>query len=125
MAKSSIASGQGRILVSVYSIFALAALGRASYELATKFFEAPVAYSFSAIAAALYIFAVVALIKNWRRQAQIAIYVELALVVLIGVLSFIFPADFEGKSLWSQFGLHYGLVPLLLPIWGIWWLKRA
>ena len=123
--KGKLATGEGRVLVSVYAVFALAALGRGSYELATKFLDAPIAYSFSIIAAAIYIVAVVAIVRGSRKVAKITIYTEFALVLVIGLLSLIDPAGFEGKSLWSQFGLHYGLVPLLLPIWGIWWLKRA
>ena len=43
----------GRVLIAVYGILALAALGRSTYQIAIKFDAAPVAYSLSALAAAI------------------------------------------------------------------------
>ncbi len=55
-------SGLGRVLVAVYAILALAALGRSSYQIATKLDEAPLAYGLSALAALVYVLATVALV---------------------------------------------------------------
>ena len=41
-------TGPGRVLLSVYGLFAVAATSRAAVQLATKFHEAPVAYLLSA-----------------------------------------------------------------------------
>ncbi len=55
------ASGPGRVLVTVYGIFALAATSRAGVQIATKFHEAPLAYVLSAFSAVVYVVATVIL----------------------------------------------------------------
>ena len=58
------ASGPGRLLVAVYALFAVAATGRSTVQILTRFEEAPLAYSLSALAAAVYIAATVALAEK-------------------------------------------------------------
>ena len=58
------AGGPGRVLVAVYGVFALAAGARAAVQLSTRFAEAPVAYLLSALAAAIYVVATVALARG-------------------------------------------------------------
>ena len=48
--------------MAVYAVFALAASSRAAYQLATRFDDAPVAFLLSALAAAVYVLATVALL---------------------------------------------------------------
>ena len=60
------ASGAGRILVTLYGVFALAAGSRAAVQLGTRFQEAPVAYLLSAFSALVYVIATVALAGRWR-----------------------------------------------------------
>ena len=55
-------TGIGRVLVAVYAIMALAALGRSFVQIAQRFDEAPVAYSLSALSAAVYVLATLALV---------------------------------------------------------------
>lgn len=119
------AAGLGRVLIAVYAILALAATGRSVFQLLTKFPEAPVAYSLSALAAVVYIIATVALIlpgSIWYRTAWLAIGFELVGVLTVGALSVLQPALFPRDAVWSHFGSGYLFVPLVLPIAGIWWL---
>lgn len=122
------ASGIGRLLIAVYGVFAISATARASFQLLTKFDEAPVAYSLSALSAFVYILATIALAKSgerWNKLAWLAIGFELAGVLLVGAASILLPELFAHPSVWSGFGIGYGLVPLLLPILGLIWLRRT
>jgi len=122
------ASGIGRLLIAVYGIFAISATARASFQLLTKFDEAPVAYSLSALSAFVYILATIALAKSgerWNKLAWLAIGFELAGVLLVGAASILLPELFAHPSVWSGFGIGYGLVPLFLPILGLIWLRRT
>lgn len=121
-------AGIGRVLIAVYGILALAAIGRSAYQIATKFDEAPVAYGLSALAAIVYVLATVALIARgtaWFRVALIAIAFELAGVLIVGTLSIIDPALFPDDTVWSQFGRGYAFIPLVLPVLGLLWLRRV
>jgi hypothetical protein len=127
MATGSSRLGIGRVLIAIYAVFAVSATARASYQLLTKFQDAPVAYSLSAASALIYILATIALVKrgtSWYRIATIAIAVELAGVVAIGILSYTHPELFAHPTVWSKFGQGYGYVPLVLPILGLIWLRR-
>lgn len=120
--------GFGRVLVIVYAVFALAATARSLVQITTRFDEAPVAYTLSALAAAIYIVATIALARGdrtSRRVARVAISVELAGVLVVGVLSLLDPALFPASSVWSGFGSGYLFIPLVLPIVGLWWLHRT
>jgi hypothetical protein len=118
-------TGFGRVLVFVYGIFALAATGRSSLQLATKASEAPVPYALSAVAAVIYIVATVALATDRRRLALAAVGVELVGVLTVGVTSLLLPEDYADATVWSDFGAGYGFVPLVLPFVGLWWLRRT
>lgn len=120
-------SGPGRLLITVYAVFAISATARAGFQIATHFADAPLAYLLSAFAAVVYIVATVALAKpgaKWALTATIAICIELAGVILVGALSMIDAAAFQHASVWSRFGQGYGYIPLLLPIIGLIWLYR-
>lgn len=121
------ARGLSRLLVVLYAIFAIAATSRSAVQLATRFDEAPVAYLLSAVAAAVYIVATVALAMGdrGRRIATLAIGFELAGVLIVGTLSVIDPALFPRATVWSYYGAGYLLIPLVLPIVGLWWLRRS
>jgi hypothetical protein len=121
-------SGPGRVLVAVYALFALAATSRAGVQLATDFSEAPLAYLLSAFSAIVYVVATVALAtgRPWSRPVAVtACSVELAGVLAIGTLSLVRPQDFPRATVWSGYGSGYGFVPLVLPVIGLWWLRRT
>ncbi|SHN88863.1 hypothetical protein SAMN05660350_04853 [Geodermatophilus obscurus] len=118
------AGGAGRVLVAVYGVFALAAGARAAVQLSTRFAEAPVAYLLSALAAAVYLVATVALARGGRRTALVAITVELVGVLVVGTLSLLDPAAFPDETVWSAYGRGYAFIPLVLPVAGLLWLRR-
>ena len=121
-------TGPGRVLLSVYGLFAVAATSRAAVQLATKFHEAPVAYLLSAAAAVIYVIATVALARSTptsRRVALVACSVELAGVLVVGTLSLLDRDLFPDETVWSGYGSGYGFVPLVLPVLGLLWLRRT
>lgn len=120
-------TGIGRVLVIVYAVMALAATGRSFVQIVRKFDEAPLAYSLSALAAVVYIVATLGLVlarrRGWYTIAWIAIIFELAGVLIIGTLSLTIPELFQHDSVWSVFGRGYLFIPLVLPVFGVWWLR--
>lgn len=119
--------GIGRLLISVYGIFALSATARASYQLFRKFDDAPVAYSLSLLSAITYILVTISLTKQSQRWAQVSttlVIFEMVGVVTVGVLSLALPDLFKHPSVWSEFGIGYGFLPLALPILALIWLGR-
>lgn len=117
--------GFGRVLVFVYGIFAVAATGRSTLQLATDASEAPLPYSLSAFAGLVYIVATFALATGRRGLALCAVGIELVGVLSVGVTSLLLPSDYPDATVWSDFGAGYGYVPLLLPLVGLWWLLRG
>jgi hypothetical protein len=118
-------SGFGRVVVFVYGVLAFAATGRASFELLSKFSDAPVPYALSVLAAVVYIVATWALATNRRRVALGAICFELVGVLAVGFSSLLWTDKFPEASVWSDFGVGYGWVPLVLPLVGLWWILRG
>ena len=124
---SSWRRGLGWLLVAVsgfYALFALAAGARAGVQLATRFGEAPVAYSLSAFAALVYLVLTVALIRGARRTALVACLIELAGVLVVGTVSVFVPEMFPRATVWSGYGSGYVYIPLVLPVLGLFWLFR-
>lgn len=119
-------TGIGRVLVVIYGVMALAATGRSFVQIVRQFDEAPLAYSLSALAAAVYVLATLALVfsrrEGWYAVAWVTILFELSGVLVVGALSLFFPSLFPHDTVWSAFGRGYLFVPLVLPIVGIWWL---
>lgn len=121
-------SGPGRILVAVYGLFALAATGRSIMQVAQSWPNPPLPYLLSALAAVIYLVATVALARGDRASARVAlvtILIELVGVVVVGTWSLLDSARFHDKTVWSHYGQGYGFVPLVLPLVGLWWLRRT
>jgi NhaP-type Na+/H+ and K+/H+ antiporter len=113
--------------VALYAVFAVAAGARSAVQLATDFDRAPVAYSLSAVAAAVYLVATLALRRTTegaRRVAWLALGFEAVGVLVVGTLSLLQPALFPDQTVWSDYGIGYAFVPLVLPFVGLWWLRR-
>ena len=122
------ATGAGRVLVAVYGIFALSATARAAVQIATRFAEAPLAFLLSALAGVVYILATVGLASTrpWARPlAWTAVTFELIGVVVVGTLTLLDAAAFPDDTVWSFYGRGYGFIPLVLPLVGLWWLRRT
>jgi hypothetical protein len=115
------------LLVAIYALFALAATARAAVQIATKFSNAPVAYVLSALAGLIYIVATVTLAVGSpaaRRIAVVCCSVELVGVLAVGTWSIADPASFPDATVWSGYGSGYGFVPLVLPVFGLLWLRH-
>jgi hypothetical protein len=121
-------SGPGRLLIAVYAVFALAATARSAVQLGTRFDEAPLAYLLSAFAAVVYVLATVCLARGSRTSrtvAGVSILVELAGVLAVGTLSLVDPGAFPDATVWSEYGRGYVFIPAVLPLLGLWWLRRS
>ncbi len=124
--RDSTRTGPGRLLVAIYGLFALSASARAAVQIATKFHHAPVAYLLSAFAAVVYIIATVTLgVGNpaARRIAAVSCSIELLGVLAVGTWSLTDKATFPDATVWSGYGSGYGFVPLVLPVFGLLWLR--
>ena len=120
--------GVGRLLIVFYAVFAVSSTARASFQIITKFEQAPLAYSLSLVSALVYILATVSLAKagkSWRQVALASVVFELIGVLTVGSLSFIAPELFAHPSVWSGFGVGYGYIPLVLPILGLLWIRKT
>jgi hypothetical protein len=127
--------GIGRVLVAVYGILALAATGRSVFQIIDRFAEAPLAFTLSALSAVVYILATIALVAPgaaWYRVARLTIGFELIGVLVVGTISLAAPSllglhsvnPFGREStVWSAFGLGYLLIPLVLPVLGLLYLR--
>ncbi len=128
MSERATSSGPGRVLIAVYGIFALSATARAAVQIASKFDEAPVAYLLSAFSGVVYILATVGLAghRPWsRRLAWTAVVVELVGVLAVGTFTVVDSGEFPDDTVWSVYGRGYGFIPLVLPLIGLWWLRRT
>ena len=99
--------GAGRLLIVFYAVFAVSATARATFQIITKFEQAPLAYSLSLVSALVYILATVSLAKKgemWKLIALGSVIFELVGVLSVGSLSFVAPELFAHPSVWSGFG---------------------
>ncbi|MDT7615890.1 MAG: hypothetical protein QOF00_3337 [Pseudonocardiales bacterium] len=121
-------SGPGRVLIAVYGVFALSATARAAVQIASKFHEAPIAYLLSALSGVVYILATIGLAGHqpWSRKlAWSAVVIELVGVLAVGTFTVLDSGEFPDDTVWSVYGRGYGFVPLVLPLVGLWWLRRT
>jgi hypothetical protein len=130
--------GIGRVLITVYAILAIGATSRAVFQISQYYGSHPSArlpITLSAVSGAIYILATIALIapgRAWYRVAWVTISFELAGVLIIGSLSIFFPSIFAGPpsvpdvadgTVWSDYGIGYLFIPVVLPILGMLWLR--
>lgn len=121
-------SGLGKVLIFFYGLLALAATGRSVVQILTKFDEAPLAYTLSAISAVVYIVATVALIVKRpaaRKVATASMMFELVGVIAVGFASIFEPKLFPHDTVWSYFGAGYIFIPLVLPVLGLTWMRKS
>ena len=115
--------GVGNLVIAVYGVFAISATVRALYQLVRRYDEAPLAYWLSLFSALIYIVATIALAKNKTSLARNTLIFELFGVIAIGSMSILIPSVFAHPTVWSFFGIGYGFIPLLLPVFGLWWIS--
>lgn len=124
-ALSGFIQAAGVILAVSYPVLALSAGVRAIYQLFLK--EGVTNYVpavLSGIAALAYLLATIGFVvrKRWAWRLSVsALAFELAMVLIIGTLSFIIP-DIIGHTVWGRFGADYGYFPLIQPLLGLAWL---
>ncbi|MCU1677603.1 MAG: putative integral rane protein [Frankiales bacterium] len=121
-------SGFGRVLVAVYAVLALGATARSLTQLISHYSTAPLAYLLSLFAGVVYCIATYGLagrrVSSWR-LAFIAISVELVGVLVVGTASLVAKSAFPDDTVWSRYGSGYGFIPAVLPVVGLWWLRRT
>lgn len=115
------------VLIVVYGLWAVAALGRAIYQYMFRHTSNLVPTHLSAVAGGFYLLIILGL----RRQTPAMWYVtiallslELACVLAVGVIDAVWH-PFAYATVWSGFGAGYLFVPLILPIAGLWWMAQA
>lgn len=121
-------TGPGRLLVAVYAVFALAATARGTYQLVTRFEEAPLAYALSVFAGVVYLVAAIGLARagrTSRKVALVSVSVEMVGVLVVGALSEFTSGIFPEDTVWSHFGSGYLFIPLVLPVLGLWWILKV
>jgi hypothetical protein len=120
----SLRSGLGRLLVFLYAVFAVGTVSRSVVQIATVFDEARLAYTLSAVSALIYVVATVGLILGLRALAAAACAFEFLGVLVVGAFTVTDTAAFPDQTVWSDFGMGYLFIPVVLPLVGLWWLLR-
>lgn len=126
--RGGIGSGPGKLLVTLYGIFTVGAASRSIVQLTTRFDEAPLPYVLSAVAALVYAFITVSLVKGGegaRRAALVCCAVELLGVLTVGTWTLVEPSAFPDSTVWSDYGMGYLFIPVILPVTGLLWLRGS
>ncbi|MES9507433.1 hypothetical protein ABWJ92_13645 [Streptomyces sp. NPDC000609] len=121
-------TGPGRVLVWFYGVFTVAAASRSIVQMILDFGRAPLAYVLSAVAALVYGFITYSLVRGGetaRRTALVCCAAELLGVLVVGTWTMAEPSAFADATVWSDFGMGYLFIPVILPITGMMWLRRA
>ncbi|MEU9122766.1 hypothetical protein AB0C96_23365 [Streptomyces sp. NPDC048506] len=121
-------SGPGILLVWLYGVMVVGAVSRSVFQIATDFDRAPLAYTLSALAGVVYGFITYSLVRGGdtaRRAALVCCTVELVGVLAVGTWTRVEPSAFPDTTVWSNYGMGYLFIPVLLPITGLLWLRRA
>ncbi|MFF4173524.1 hypothetical protein [Streptomyces sp. NPDC001744] len=127
-AKTRLVTGPGMLVVWLYGVMSVGAVSRSAFQIATEFDRAPLAYGLSAVAAAVYVFITYTLVRGGetaRRAALVCCAAELVGVLVVGTWTLIEPSAFPDTTVWSKYGYGYVFIPVLLPLTGIWWLRRS
>ncbi|MEV5239352.1 hypothetical protein AB0K89_09570 [Streptomyces cinnamoneus] len=120
--------GPGRLLVWLYGVFTVAAASRSVVQMIVDFGRAPLAYVLSAGAALVYAFITYSLVRGGeqaRRAALVCCAAELAGVLVVGTWTLVEPSAFPDATVWSDYGMGYLFIPVILPVTAMAWLRRA
>ncbi|WP_051823324.1 hypothetical protein [Streptomyces sp. NRRL S-1448] len=121
-------AGPGTLLVWLYGVMVVGAVSRSVFQIATDFDRAPLAYSLSALAGVVYGFITCSLVRGGdraRRAALVCCAAELVGVLTVGTWTLIEPSAFPDATVWSDYGMDYLFIPVLLPVTGMLWLRRS
>ncbi|MGB8941301.1 MAG: hypothetical protein WCD21_13845 [Streptomyces sp.] len=126
--KQKLISGPGILLVWLYGVMVVGAVSRSAVQISTDFHKAPLAYALSALAGLVYGFITYSLVRGGekaRRAALVCCAAELVGVLAVGTWTLVEPSAFPDATVWSDFGMGYLFIPVILPITGIFWLNKA
>lgn len=126
--RGGIGTGPGTLLLTLYGIFTVGAASRSIVQLSTRFDEAPLAYLLSALAALVYAFITVSLVRGGERARRAAFgccCAELLGVLTVGTWTLLTPSAFPDATVWSDYGMGYLFIPVILPVTGMLWLRRS
>ncbi|GAA2308410.1 hypothetical protein OKJ48_43230 [Streptomyces kunmingensis] len=121
-------SGPGTLLVWLYGVMVVGAVSRSVFQIATDFGKAPLAYTLSAVAGVVYGFITYSLVRGGdtaRKAAQVCCAAELVGVLAVGTWTLVEPSAFADSTVWSDYGMEYLFIPVLLPVSALFWLRRA
>jgi hypothetical protein len=121
-------SGPGMLLVWLYGVMVVGAVSRSVVQISTEFDHAPLAYSLSAVAGVVYGFITYSLVRGGetaRKAALVCCGVELAGVLIVGTWTLVEPSAFPDSTVWSDFGMGYVFIPVILPLSAIYWLRKG
>ncbi|MGW6273518.1 MULTISPECIES: hypothetical protein [unclassified Streptomyces] len=121
-------TGPGILLVWLYGVMVVGAVSRSAVQISTDFHKAPLAYTLSALAGLVYGFITYSLVRGGekaRRAALVCCAAELVGVLAVGTWTLVEPSAFPDATVWSDFGMGYLFIPVILPITGIFWLNKA
>ena len=125
--ETSKSSNPSHVLMFVYLVLAISATVRGAFQIATKWSEAPLAYTLTTVAAMIYGLASFGFSRRspsmWKMTVAVCAF-ELLGVLAVGVLTLVEPTWFPDATVWSNFGIDYAFAPLLLPIASLIWLTR-
>ncbi|WP_405494823.1 hypothetical protein [Streptomyces sp. NBC_00096] len=124
--RKRLVTGPGVLLVWLYGVITVGAVSRSLYQISTEFDRAPLAYSLSAVAALVYAFITYSLVRGGetaRKAARICCAAELTGVLVVGTWTLVRPEAFPDATVWSDFGMGYLFIPVILPITGMLWLR--
>ncbi|SDJ90267.1 hypothetical protein SAMN05421806_103224 [Streptomyces indicus] len=126
--RTKLIGGPGMLLVWLYGVMVVGAVSRSVYQISTEFDRAPLAYSLSAVAALVYAFITYTLVRGGetaRKAALACCAAELVGVFVVGTWTLVDPSAFPDATVWSDFGMGYLFIPVLLPLTAIMWLRRS
>ncbi|MDT0415633.1 hypothetical protein RM574_09015 [Streptomyces sp. DSM 41982] len=126
--RTRLISGPGILLLWVYGVMVVGALSRSVYQLSTEFDRAPLAYVLSAVAGVVYCFITWSLVRGGegaRTAARICCAIELLGVLVVGTWTLVDSDSFPDSTVWSDYGMGYLFIPVILPVSALLWLRRS
>ncbi|MET7985219.1 MULTISPECIES: hypothetical protein [unclassified Streptomyces] len=126
--RARLISGPGILLLWLYGVMVVGAVSRSAVQISTQFDKAPLAYSLSAVAGLVYGFITYSLVRGGetaRRAALVCCAAELAGVLIVGTWTLVEPSAFPDATVWSDYGMGYLFIPVLLPLSAMYWLRKA
>ncbi|WP_225860406.1 hypothetical protein [Streptomyces triticiradicis] len=126
--RARLIGGPGILLVWLYGVMVVGAVSRSAVQISTQFDKAPLAYSLSAVAGLVYGFITYSLVRGGetaRRAALVCCAAELAGVLVVGTWTLAEPSAFPDATVWSDYGMGYLFIPVLLPLSAMHWLRKA